>query len=221
MRPVYEVLGFDNLLYLSYDGEYWQVSDGWVEEDMHRHIVFRVQDTALRPEYITGIWNLNANETMLPLPDLHLRCSGFETEPDGACTMYYPCRNHARCKYIPYTDSKGELLCMCPPTNQGPACEEQVPECTRKAELNAPENTLFYSQNGYRLGDVRTYFCSPTSKQNFFFSKCESIKTSNKKETDWVWHGNCEPDETSASLKSTGSLLVMPMTLLWGLLCNQ
>ena len=219
MRPVYEVLGFYNILYLSYDGQYWQISDGWVEEDIHRHVVFRVQDTALRPEYITSAWQINNNGTMVPLPDLHLRCRGFESEPDGACTNNYPCRNHARCKYVPYTDSKGELLCMCSPTNQGPACAEQVPECTRKAELKVPENTLFYSQNGYRLGDVRTYFCSPRSKQNFFFSKCESVKTSNGTVTHWVWHGNCELDETSASRKSAVSLFLLAITIPLWLLC--
>ena len=204
MRPVYEVIGFYNVLYLYYNEyEGWEIADDWIADTIEKFVVFRVFDTALRPEYITGMWQLNSNGTFYDLPEFKLRCRGNPASPDGACIENYPCHNGARCKYVEYSSLSGEIICLCGPTYQGPSCREETPSCTLQSDLEMPDNTLFYSANGNQLGDVMTYFCFPESAKMFFFSKCESKKSENETvEMAWVFHGNCDLTNFANSINS-------------------
>ena len=194
MRPVYEVLGFYNVLFLYYNGEgIWEVSEDWISNGVGKFVVFRVFDTALRPEYITGEWELNQNGTFYAVPRIRLRCRGNPAGPDGACTYNYPCHNSAKCKYVERTSVSGEILCLCGPNHQGATCREESPSCSVQKSLVMPDNAMLYSANGNQLGDVMTYFCFPESEKMFFFSKCESRKSNNGTfEIAWVFHGNCD-----------------------------
>ncbi len=214
MRPVYEVLGFYNILYLSYDGQYWQISDGWVEEDIHRHVVFRVQDTALRPEYITSTWQINNNKTFEFLSTLKLRCSGFMASPDGACDTNMPCKNQAQCQYVSHTPASGEIMCRCKSANQGTACKEVLPSCPLPSTLELPHNGLLFSQNGHRLGDVMTYFCSESAEKHFFFAKCQIDRSGNETKVHWVHYGNCRMPGNGAPLTNL-SILLMTILATW------
>ena len=218
MRPVYEVLGFsDVILFLYYNNEdkAWEISDDWIGDSIDKFVVLRVFDTALRPEYITGLWKLNNNGTFDDIPDIKLRCSGIEASPDGACEANYPCKYASRCKYVEHTSNSGEIICMCGPNHQGLSCSEETPSCPDQKGLVMPDNALIFTSNGKQLGDVTTYFCSPESANMFFFSKCESTRSENGTvETSWVFHGNCD-FENSAINTSGYSIMAMSFSLLF------
>ncbi len=219
MRPVYEVLGFYNVLYLFYTGEAWEVADDWIGHYAQRHVVFRVVDTALRPEYIISRWELNVNGTFVPAPKLRLRCRGNPAAPEGACVQNYPCFNNARCQYVSRTRNAGEIMCLCGAAHQGRMCSEDTPACAKQNDIEKPEHALIFSSNGHRLGDITTYFCSPDSAEMFFFAKCENKKSDNgTANTEWVHHGNCDlyNSATGASLSQffLASLLVLTTLLI-------
>ena len=223
MRPVYEVLGFDNVLFLYYneDEKAWEVSGDWIGDSVDKFVVFRVFDTALRPEYITGLWQLYNNDTFADIPDIKLRCRGKVASPDGACVENYPCYNHARCKYVEHTSGSGEIICMCGPNHQGLSCREETPSCPDQRDMEMPDNALRYSSNGKQLGDVTTYFCFPESAKMFFFSKCESTKSENGTvETAWVFHGNCDFQNSAIKTASYSTLTILFSSLFIILLSN-
>ena len=221
MRPVYEVLGFDDatlFLYYNNEDKAWEISDDWIGDSIDKFVVFRVFDTALRPEYITGVWQLNNNGTFDGIPDIKLRCRGNAASPDGACVENYPCDIAARCKYVAHTNVSGEIICMCGPNHQGLSCREETPFCPDQKNLVMPDNALIFTSNGKQLGDVTTYFCSPESAEMFFFSKCQSTMSENgTAETAWVSHGNCD-FENSAINASSYSTLAISLSLLFTIL---
>ncbi len=216
MRPVYEVLGFYNVLYLYSTKHSWEISDDWSGANTERRVVFRVVDSALRPEYITSEWQLNQNGSFVGVPTIRLRCSGHRAGPEGACTINFPCENAARCKYVPQTATTGELLCLCGPNHVGLTCGDDIQTCSSQKELDMPDNALFYSANGHQLGDVMTYFCSERSENSFFFSKCEAQKSNGTLRTEWVHHGDCDLSVASSSRTShlLWTLLLLCVALL-------
>ena len=223
MRPVYEVLGFNKVLFLYYneDEKTWEISGDWIGDGLDKFVIFRVFDTALRPEYITGIWQLYNNGTFADIPDIKLRCRGNAASPDGACVENYPCYNAAQCKYVEHASGSGEIICMCGPNHQGPSCGEETPSCPYQNDMEMPDNALIYSSNGKQLGDVTTYFCSPESAKMFFFSKCQSTKSENGSvETAWVFHGNCDIQNSAINTVSYCTLVISFLSLFIILMSN-
>ena len=148
LRPVYKhsAQGW----YLQYVDSYWVVTNSYRPIHSKDKAYMRVNDFALRPEYISKTWSIHYNEWRDD-SSFRVMCRGV-TSMSNKCPSN-PCFSKATCVYT----SANETLCLCTSGYTGLRCSvnKQCPLPHPKAELG-----LNFEYLGKRPGDLAMTFCS-------------------------------------------------------------
>ncbi|KAK3724928.1 hypothetical protein QZH41_005686 [Actinostola sp. cb2023] len=115
LRPVYK--HSSQAWYLQYTSDdYWLVTSTRYPSNYNdRGALMRVNDLALRPEYIDNTWQVHHKGWRL-MQSLKVKCRGLRSQAD-ICSIN-PCTNGATCVYT----SGNETLCVCAPGYYGLRC---------------------------------------------------------------------------------------------------
>ena len=150
LRPVF--IHSRTTMYLQYVEGYWMVTGAYFPSSSSDKTTYmKVEDFALRPEYITKTWLVHFNGVWRQMPKLSVLCRGV-TSMSNTCASR-PCYSNAKCVYT----SGKETLCLCAPGYTGVTCSayKQCPLKTRLA------NTVQNSDHvGRRPGDLGVSFCN-------------------------------------------------------------
>ena len=161
LRPVF--IHSRTTMYLQYVEGYWMVTGAYFPSSSYDKTTYmKVEDFALRPEYITKTWLVHFNGVWRQMPELSVLCRGV-TSMSNTCWSR-PCYSNAKCVYT----SGNETLCLCATGYTGVTCStyKQCPVKTRLA------NTVQDSEHvGRRPGDLGVSFCT-YSNPSMRFSIC-------------------------------------------------
>ncbi|XP_078380025.1 uncharacterized protein LOC144662972 [Oculina patagonica] len=141
LRPVYKHSAVS--WYLQYVDTYWVISESYRPSTSEENVIMRVNDLALRPEYITNTWS-QWSFRWRDMPSMRVFCRGV-TSMSNICPSN-PCDSKATC--VNTTDN--ETLCLCTSGFTGLQCSvnKQCP----------PSNKFVYLER--RPGDLGLSFCS-------------------------------------------------------------
>lgn len=133
--------------YLYYRDGYWLVGSSYSSPYSD---YFRVQDFALRPEYITHDWENWTGTRWTTAVGLKIKCRGI-ANGENKCNGGLPCKNGGTCHY-----TKGnETVCLCQDNTYGASCE-QSEVCSVPG---VPDSSITVEYTGRRPGDIATSFC--------------------------------------------------------------
>ena len=140
LRPVYKHSAVS--WYLQYVDSYWVISESYRPSTSEENVIMRVNDLALRPEYITKTWTRWSFEWH-NMPSLRVLCRGV-TSMSNICSLN-PCDSKATC----FNSTSKETLCLCTSGFTGLTCSvnKQCP----------PSNEFEYLER--RPGDLGISFC--------------------------------------------------------------
>ena len=134
--------------YLYYHDGYWRIGTNYSGSSVD---ILRVQDFALRPEYVTSFWEKWTGTEWTTESGLRIKCRGFangENECGGSST----CNDYGTCVYT----SENETVCLCQDSAYGPRCENRA-GCS---DPEIPASSVSVVQSGKRPGDIATSFCT-------------------------------------------------------------
>ena len=133
--------------YLYYREGYWLVGNSYSGPYGD---YFRVQDFALRPEYITHDWEIWTGTQWTTDSGLGIKCRGIASG-ENKCLGVSPCNDWGTCVY-----TKGnESVCLCRDMANGASCEQRE-LCS---DPGVPDSAVTVVNTGKRPGDIATSFC--------------------------------------------------------------
>lgn len=144
-RPVYQ--HNRQKWYLYYRDGYWLVGSSY---SAPYGDYFRVQDLALRPEYITHDWEIWTGTRWTTDSGLKIKCRGI-ANGENKCLGVAPCNGWGACVYT----TGNESVCLCREMTYGASCEQRE-LCTDPA---VPDSAINVVNTGKRPGDIATLFC--------------------------------------------------------------
>ena len=134
-------------LYLYYREGYWMVGSSYSGQ---YDDYFRVQDLALRPEYIIRDWENWTGSRWTTDRGLRIKCRGI-ANGENKCHGVSPCKGRGTCVYT----SGNETVCLCENIAYGASCEQQK-LCS---DPGVPDSSVTVETTGKRPGDIATSFC--------------------------------------------------------------
>lgn len=146
IRPVYKHNRQN--WYLYYRDDNWRVGTSYSGS---ANDVLRVEDFALRPEYVTNYWQTWSGKEWTTESGLRIKCRGF-ANGENECRGSDSCNRQGTCVYT----SGNETVCLCQDDTHGPQCENRD-GCS---EPGVPASSVSVVHTGKRPGDIATSFCS-------------------------------------------------------------
>lgn len=133
--------------YLYYRDGHWRIGTSYSGSSVD---ILRVQDFALRPEYVTSYWENWTGTGWTTESGLRIKCRGFangENECGGSAT----CNDYGTCVYT----SENETVCLCQDSAYGSHCENRA-GCS---DPGIPASAVSVVHTGKSPGDIATSFC--------------------------------------------------------------
>ena len=134
--------------YLYYRDGHWRVGNSYSGS---ANDILRVEDLALRPEYVTNFWQSWSGTEWTTESGLRIKCRGY-ANGENKCHGSDSCNSRGTCVYT----SSNETVCLCQDNTYGPQCENKD-ECS---EPGVPASSVSVVYTGKRPGDIATSFCS-------------------------------------------------------------
>jgi hypothetical protein len=162
IRPVYKHNRQN--WYLYYKDNYWIIGNSYRGAT---NGLFRVEDGAVKPEYVTGVWKVWTGTSWTAASGLRILCRGIANGAKSQCQgMSSPCKNSGTCVY-----TKGnETVCVCRKGSYGAYCEK-TKLCTSPG---VPPSSISVVWSGRRPGEIATSFCATGYRyQPMEFYVCE------------------------------------------------
>lgn len=144
-RPVYQ--HNRQKWYLYYRDGYWFVGSSYSGQYGD---YFRVQDFALRPEYITRVWENWTGERWTSDSGLRIKCRGI-TNGENKCYGDSLCNGRGTCVYT----AGNETVCLCADMAYGASCEKR----DLCSDPGVPRSSISVVNTGKSPGDIATSFC--------------------------------------------------------------
>lgn len=133
--------------YLYYHDGYWRIGTSYSGSSGD---ILRVQDFALRPEYVTNYWENWTGTGWTTERGLRIQCRGI-SNGENKCYDSAACNHEGTCVYT----SENETVCLCQDYRYGPQCEKKD-GCS---DPGIPASAVTVIQSGKRPGDIATSFC--------------------------------------------------------------
>lgn len=164
MRPVYKHSRRN--WYLYYKDDYWRIGTSYFSGSTE---VLRVTDHALKPEYVTGMWNVWTGTEWTAAFGLTMLCRGISNGKNDCPLISLPCKNSGTCVY-----TKGnETVCVCKKGSYGVHCEE-TSICAYPGEPSSSVRVVWADRSP---GEITTSFCGRGYRfQPMEFYVCEAGK---------------------------------------------
>ena len=140
--------------YLYYRDGYWMVGRSYSSPYSD---FFRVEDFALRPEYITHDWENWTGTRWTADSGLRIKCRGI-ANGENKCSGDSSCNNWGTCVYT----SGNETVCLCRDMAYGVSCEQRE-LCS---DPGLPDSSISVVNTGKRPGDIATSFCASGYKSS-------------------------------------------------------